>query len=91
MSKVQMHLTMEDTYILESQRQVLSAGLKCSSPQKLLTNWKAKYRGHEKGQSAAHHQKHSPTGEPRRTVVSRVEMQLTTEATYFLKRQRQVP
>ena len=78
-SKVQMQLTMETTHKLESQGQVSSAGLKCSSPQKPLTNWRAKDRCHEQGRNAAHHGSYSLPGEPRTGVVSGVQIQLTTD------------
>src|SRR6266404_3880713 len=42
-------------------------------------------RSHQQGQNPAHHRSHSQTGEPRTHVVSRVKIQLTTEAAHFLK------
>src|SRR6266404_2725115 len=78
-SRVEIWLTMEATHLLESQRQVLSAGSKSSSPQKPLTNWRAKDRCHQQGQNPAHHRSHSHPGEPRTGVISRVKIQLTTE------------
>ncbi len=42
MSRVEMQLTTEASHFLESQRQVLSAWSKSSSPQKPLTLWRAK-------------------------------------------------
>src|SRR6266404_3530232 len=71
-SRVKIHLTTEATHILESQGQASSAGSKCSSPLKPLTNWRAKDRHHQQGPNAAHCQSHSPTGEPRTGVITRV-------------------
>ena len=89
-----------------------SAGSKSNSPQKPLTNWRAKERSHQQdpnpahhrshsqtgeprmhcqqGQNTAHHGSHSPTGEQRTGIVSRVEIQLTTEVTHVLESQGQV-
>src|SRR6266404_535037 len=55
-----------------------------------LTYWRTKDRHCEQGQNATHHGSHSPTGEPGTGVVSRVQIQLTTEATHFLESQGQV-
>src|SRR6266404_4302649 len=74
-----MQLTMEATHKLGSQGQASSAGLKSSSPQKPLTNWRAKDKPHQQGQNPAHNKSHSLTGEPRTGIVSKVEMQLTME------------
>src|SRR6266404_1039681 len=41
----------------------------------------------KRGQNTAHHGSHSPTGEPRTHVISRVQIQLTMEATHSLKSQ----
>src|SRR6266404_1389914 len=89
-SRVKIQLTMEATHQLESQGQASSAGSKSSSPQKPLTSWRAKDRHHQQGQNPAHHGSHSLPGEPRIGVVSRVKIQLTTEATHFLESQGQV-
>src|SRR6266404_637978 len=89
MSRVEIQLTMEATHSLESQGQVLSAGSKSSSPQKPLTSWRAKDRHCEQGQNPAHHGSHSLSGEPRTGIFSRVEIQLTTEATHCLESQGQ--
>src|SRR6266404_124558 len=88
-SRVQIQLTTEATHFLESQGQASGAGSKCSSPQKPLTSWRAKDRHHEQDRNPAHHGSHSPTGEPRTGVVSRVQNQLTTEATHGLESQGQ--
>ncbi len=80
---------MEVTHSLESQGQVSSAGSKCS-PQKPLTSWTAKHRHCKQDPNPAHHGNHSHTGEPRTGVISRVQRQLTTEATHFLESQGQV-
>src|SRR6266404_1647169 len=58
-NRVQIQLTMETTHILESQGQVSSAGSKSSSPQKPLTNWRAKDRHHQQSPNPAHHGSHS--------------------------------
>src|SRR6266404_2101682 len=76
---------MKATHFLESQGQTLSAGSKSSSPQKPLTSWRAKGRHCQQGPNQTHHRSHSPTGEPRRGVVSRIQIQLTTEATHQLE------
>src|SRR6266404_1960722 len=77
------------THCLESQGQASPAGSKSSSPQKPLTYWRAKDRHHQQGQNPAHHISHSLPEEPRTGVVSRVEIQLTTEATHSLESQGQ--
>src|SRR6266404_1566460 len=76
---------MEATHFLESQGQELSAGSKSSSPRKSLTSWRAKDRSYQQGPNPAHHGSDSQTGEPRTGVVSRGQIQLTTEATHFLE------
>jgi len=68
---------------------VSSAGSKSSSSQKPLTNWRAKDR-HQQGLNPAHHKSHSPTGEPRTGIVSRVQIQLTMEAAHQLEGQGQL-
>jgi len=85
-NRVQIQLTTGTTHILERRGQVLLAGFKSSSPQKPLTTWRAKDRCHQQGQNPAHHRSHSQTGDPRTGVVSRVQIQLTTEATHSLER-----
>ncbi len=85
-SRVKIQLTTEATHILESQGQALSAGSKSSSPQKPLTNWRAKDRHCQQGRNPAHHGSHSLPGEPRTGVISRVEIQLTTKTTHVLDR-----
>src|SRR6267378_639397 len=88
-SRVQIHLTPEATHQLESQGQVSSAGCKSSSPPKPLTAWRAKDRHYQQSANPAHHGSHSPTGEPRTGVISRVQIQLTMEATHKLENQGQ--
>ncbi len=88
MSKVQIQLTMEATHRLESRGQVSSAGSKSSSPQ-TPTDWRAKDRHCEQGPNPAHHASHSLSGEPKTGVISRVQIQLTMEATHILESQRQ--
>src|SRR6267378_1339650 len=80
-----MKLVEAATHCLESQGQALSAGSKSSSPWKPLTAWRAKDRCCQQGQNPAHHGSHSPTGELRTGVVSRVKIQLTMEATHILE------
>src|SRR6266404_78427 len=80
---------MEATHSLESQGQVSSAGSKSSSPWKPLTSWRAKDRHHQQGQNPADYRSHSHTREPRTGIVSRVKIQLTTEATHQLESQGQ--
>src|SRR5882762_1680351 len=79
---VQIQLTMEATHFLESQGQASSARSKSSSPWKPLTNWRAKDNHHQQGQNPAHHRGHSLPGEPRTVIISRVKIQLITEATH---------
>src|SRR6266404_3744043 len=86
-SRVKIQLTTEPTHQLESQGQALSARSKSSSPRNPLTFWRAKDRHCQQGQNPAHHRTHSPTGEPRTCIVSRVKIQLTTEPTHQLKSQ----
>src|SRR6266404_4942294 len=80
---------MEATHFLESQRQVSSAGSKSSSAWKPLTYWRAKDRCCQQGPNPAHHKSHSHAGEWRAGVVSRVKIQLTTEAAHQLESQGQ--
>ncbi len=88
-NRVKIQLTMETTHFLERQGQVLSAGSKSSSTWKPLTNWRGKDRHHQQGTNLAHHRSHSHSGEPRTSVISRVKIQLTTEATHSLESQGQ--
>src|SRR6266404_4486911 len=81
---------MKAAHQLESQRQASSAQSNSSSPQKPLTLWRAKDRHHQQGPNPAHHRSHSLPGEPRTGIVSRVQIQLTTEATHSLESQGQV-
>src|SRR6266404_3588969 len=67
-----------------------SAGSKSTSPQKPLTYWRAKDRHHQQGQNPAHHGSHSQTEEVRTGIISRFQIQLTTEATHVLESQGQV-
>src|SRR6266404_2959023 len=90
MSRVEIQLTTKATHPLESRGQASSAGSKSSSPWKPLTPWRAKDRCCQQGRNPAHHRGHSLPGEPRTGVVSRVQIQLTMEATHFLESQGQV-
>ncbi len=58
---------------------------KCGSPQKPLTYWRVKDSCHEQGPNVAHHRSHSLPEEPRTAIMSRDQMQLTTEATHQLE------
>ncbi len=88
-SRFKIQFTTEATHSLKSQGQVSSAGCKSSSQQKPLTSWRGEDRCHEQGQSPAHHGSHSHPGEVRTGIVSRVQIQLTMEATHKLDRQGQ--
>src|SRR6266404_487948 len=81
----QIQLTMEATHSLESQGQLLSAGTKSSSPQKQLTRWRAKGRHYQQGKNPTHHGSHSLPEEPQTGIISRDQIQLTTEATHKLE------
>ncbi|KAI9447335.1 hypothetical protein BJY52DRAFT_1228307 [Lactarius psammicola] len=73
------------THILEGRGQASSAGLKRSEARQPLTNWRAEDRRRQQARNAARHGSHSPTGEPRTGVVSRLETQRGTAATHFLE------
>src|SRR6266404_1202291 len=90
MIRVQPQLTTKATHSLESRGQALSAWPKCSAAWKPLTLWRTKDRCCQQGSNAFHHRSHSQTGEPRTHIVIRVQIQLTTKATHFLKRRVQV-
>src|SRR6266404_3195323 len=85
----QIQLTMKATHFLEGRGQALSAGTKSTSPRKPLTSWRTEDRHHQQGPDPAHHGSHLLPGEPRTGVVSRDQIQLTTEATHFLESQGQ--
>src|SRR6266404_1645122 len=55
-----------------------------------LTSWRAEDSHCEQGPNPAHNRSHSQTGEPRKGVISRVQIQLTTEGTHFLESQGKV-
>src|SRR6266404_2518053 len=76
---------MEATHFLGRQ----SAGSKSSSTWKPLTSWRSQDRGHQQGQNPAQHRSHSLSGEPRTGVISRVKIQLITEATHELEGREQ--
>ncbi|KAN0131047.1 hypothetical protein V8E53_011180 [Lactarius tabidus] len=77
------------THILESQVQALSAGQKHSKAPQPLTGWRAKDRHCQQARNTARHHSHSPTGEPRTGIVSRLEAQQGTTATHILESQVQ--
>ena len=85
-SRVQIQLTKEATHQLDRQGQASSAGSISSPPQKPLTNWRGKDRHHQQGPNPAHHESHSHPVEPRTGIISRVQIQLTMEATHQLER-----
>src|SRR6266702_618696 len=74
---------------LESQGQPSSAGSKPSEATQPLTLWRAKDSRRQQARNPASHRNHSPTGEPRTVVVSRLETQRGTVATHFLESQGQ--
>ncbi len=84
---IQIQLTTEAAHQLES---MSSAGSRSSSPQKPLTSWRAEDRHCQQGQNLTHHGSHSLSGEPRTGVISRVQIQLTMEATHILESRGQV-
>ncbi|KAH9054855.1 hypothetical protein EDB87DRAFT_1824953 [Lactarius vividus] len=73
------------THPLESRGQASSAGWKHSEPREPLTSWRAEDRRRQQAGNTASHGSHSPTGEPRTGVVSRLETQRATGATHFLE------
>src|SRR6266404_154029 len=85
-SRVIIQLTTKATHFLDSLEQGLSACLKSSSPHKPLTSWTGEDSGHQQGPNPAHHRSHSPAGQVRTGIISRVQIQLTTEATHRLDR-----
>src|SRR6266404_2565885 len=90
-SRVKIQLAIKATHKLESGGQASSAGTKSSSAWKPLTIWRAaKGRHCQQGQNPTHHRSHSPPGEPRTGAISRVAIQLTTEATHLLESRGQV-
>ncbi len=87
---MQIQLTKEATHQLDSRGQASSAGTKSSPSWKPLTSWRAEDRHCQHEPSSAHHVSHSLPGEPRTDIVSRDQIQLTTEATHQLESQGQV-
>src|SRR6266404_160283 len=79
-SRVQtpMQFSTENTHSLESRGLSSSAGRKYSS-RKAPTRWRAKDRRRQESSNAARQRSQSLAEEPRRGVVSRVQMELTTE------------
>src|SRR6266702_4133605 len=67
------------THFLE--RQASSAGSKPSEATQPLTSWRAEDSRRQRARNPASHRSHSPTGEPRTAVVSRLEKQQATAAT----------
>jgi len=88
-SREQIQLTTEATHSLKSRQQASSAGIKFSSPWKSLTCWGAMDRYCQQGPNPAHQGSCSLPGEPRTGIVSGDQIQLTMEATHFLKSQGQ--
>src|SRR6266404_9875519 len=67
------------------------AGSKSSSPQKPLTTWRAEDKCRQQGPNPSHHGSHSLPGELRTGVISKVQIQLTMEATHFLESRGKAP
>jgi hypothetical protein len=77
------------THFLESQGQALSADQKHSKAPQPLTDWRAKDWHYQQAINTARHHSHSLSGEPRTGIISRLETQQGTTATYFLQSQGQ--
>ena len=77
------------THRLKSQEQVWSAGYNCSKAPHPLTDWRAKDRHDQQVRIPARHHSHSPTGEPRTGMISRLDFQQGTTATNQLVSQGQ--
>ncbi|KAH9000679.1 hypothetical protein EDB86DRAFT_3242436 [Lactarius hatsudake] len=73
------------THELESRGQASSAGSKRSDALQPLTNWRAEDGRGQQARNAARHRSHSPTGEPRTGVVSRLETHRGIAATHQLE------
>ncbi|KAI9452692.1 hypothetical protein BJY52DRAFT_1402580 [Lactarius psammicola] len=73
------------THSLESRGQASSAGLKRSEARQSLTSWRAEDRRRQQVLNVARQGSHSPTGEPRTGVVSRLETQRGTAVTHSLE------
>jgi hypothetical protein len=77
------------THNLKSQGQASSAGYNCSKAPQPLTDWRAKGRHHQQDRVAARHYTYSLPGEPRTSIISKLELQQGTTATHSLKSQGQ--
>ncbi|KAH9051713.1 hypothetical protein EDB87DRAFT_1582210 [Lactarius vividus] len=88
-SRLEIQRATAATHFLESRGQASSAGWKHSEPRQPLTNWRAEDRRHQQAGNTASHGSHSPPGEPRTGVVSRLETQRATAATHQLESQGQ--
>ncbi|KAH8979664.1 hypothetical protein EDB86DRAFT_3248286 [Lactarius hatsudake] len=84
-SRLQTHRATAATHFLESRGQASSAGFKHSESRQPLTSWRAEDRRRQQASNTANHGSHSPTGEPRTGVVSRLQTQRATAATHFLE------
>src|SRR6266571_3618020 len=73
------------THFLESRGRPSSAGSKRSEAPQPLTHWRAEDSRRQQARNAARHRSHSPPGEPRTAVVSRLETQRGTAATHQLE------
>ena len=71
--------------MLESRGQASSAGFKHSKAQQPLTNWSTEDRHHQQSSKTARHSSHSPTGEQRTGIISRLGTQKGTAATHKLE------
>src|SRR6266702_3269333 len=78
------------THLLESRRQVSSAGLKRRDVPQPLTPWRAKDKCHQQASNAARPSSHSPSGEPRTGVISKLQTWRGTAATHQLESRGQV-
>ena len=65
------------------------ANLKHNKTQQSLTLWRANDRDYQQLKNTVSYSSHSPTGEPRTAIVSRLRTQQDTAATHSLKNQGQ--
>ena len=63
------------THLLESQGHTLSAPLKHSKVSQSLTHWRVNGRHCKQARNMARHNSHSPTGESRTGIISKLETQ----------------
>src|SRR6266702_4611693 len=77
------------THVLESRGQAPSAGLKYNEVRQPLTPWRAEDRRRQQVSKAAKYGSHTPAGEPRTSVISKLETQPGMAATHQLESQGQ--